>query len=128
MRPTRRSTLAGAAGLLALSLGWRARAAETVQVNIPQTRTAFEPAEVSIRVGDTVRWRNRGIVEHSVICDPAKAKVAAHGGVPKGAQPFASVLGEEGVFEHRFDVAGTYLYFCGEHEEMGMLGRVIVSG
>ena len=89
-------------------------------MDIPQTRTAFEPAELSVKVGDTVRWRNRGIVEHSVTCDPAKARDPAHAAFPKGAQPFDSgILGEDGVFEHTFTVAGTYLYFCAEHETMG---------
>jgi len=120
----RRDLLIGAAGLVAMP----AAAAEPVRVNIPQTRTAFEPAEVTVKVGDTVRWRNRSIVEHSVVCDPAKAADPTHTARPKGAAVFDSgVLGEDGTFEHAFTVPGTYLYFCREHEAMGMLGKVIVT-
>ena len=122
----RRDILAGGAAVM---LAGPARAAETHRVNIPQAKTAFEPAELTIKVGDTVRWRNRSIVAHSVVCDPAKAKDANNGGHPPGAKPFDSGLfSDDATFEHTFTVAGAYRYFCLEHEAMGMVGRILVEG
>jgi plastocyanin len=125
MRLRRRDVLAGGA---AVALARPARAAETHRVNIPQARTAFEPAELTIKAGDSVRWRNRSIVEHSVVCDPAKAKDPANGTHPPDAQPFDSGLfADDATFEHTFTVPGTYRYFCLEHETMGMVGTIVAA-
>jgi len=101
-------------------------AATTHRVDIPQTRTAFEPAEITIKAGDTVTWRNRGIVEHSVLCDPTQARDPTHSTPPKGVAPFDSGPFADSSWEHTFTAPGTYLYVCREHEGMGMRGKVIV--
>ncbi|MCL5279758.1 MAG: plastocyanin/azurin family copper-binding protein [Planctomycetes bacterium] len=31
------------------------------------------------------------------------------------------------VFQHTFEVPGTYVYFCLPHEAMGMVGKVTVQ-
>lgn len=106
-----------------------ARAASTARVHVPSARTAFEPAEITIKVGDSVEWENRSIVPHTVTCDPAKAKDKTHAAFPAGAKPFGSAeLAQDDTFTQTFTVAGTYRYFCIEHEDMGMLGTVIVKG
>ena len=121
----RRDVLAAGA---AFAMAGGARAAETHRVNIPQAKTAFEPSDLTIRVGDTVRWRNRSIVEHTVVCDPAKAKDPANGAYPKGAQPFDSgPFADDATFEHTFTTPGNYRYFCREHEAMGMVGKIVVQ-
>lgn len=124
----RRALVSGAAAALALT-GWSsARAAQTVRVRIPAARTAFEPSEVRIKIGDTVQWTNRSIVAHSVTCDPSKAKDKASVNLPAGAGAFDSgEIGEDGVFSHTFTAAGTYRYFCIEHENMGMNAVVVVE-
>ena len=117
---------AGAAGLAAVA--GQATAAQTVQVNVPRTATAFDPVEVTIKKGDSVEWRNRAIIPHTVTCDPAKAKKPESTALPAGAKAFDSgVLKQDQTFKQRFTVAGTYKYFCIEHEAMGMIGRVIVE-
>jgi plastocyanin len=105
-----------------------ARAAQTVRVRIPAARTAFEPKEVTIKVGDTVEWTNRSVVMHTVTCDPAKPKDKTNVALPTDAQPFDSgEMGEDAVFKHTFKSPGTYKYLCVEHESMGMVGAVIVQ-
>lgn len=126
MTLSRRRVLATSASAAALAPAAAARAAETHRVDIPQARTAFEPAEITIRVGDTVRWRNRSIVEHSVLCDPAQARDPAHSAPPRGARPFDSGPFADAAWEHTFTVPGAYLYVCREHEGMGMRGKVVV--
>lgn len=125
MSLSRRDVVLGAAVAL---VGAAARAGETHRVNIPADRTAFVPAELTVKAGDTVRWRNRSIVEHSVVCDPAKAKDPKNGAHPAGTPPFDSgVFANDATFEHTFETPGTYRYFCREHEGMGMVGMVTVT-
>ncbi|WP_082765756.1 MULTISPECIES: plastocyanin/azurin family copper-binding protein [unclassified Phenylobacterium] len=126
MTTTRRSLLLF--GVATAALASAANAAETRRVEISQTKTAFEPAELAIRAGDTVRWRNQGLIEHTVVCDPTKAKNPKHAAYPAGATPFASEpLADGATFEHTFTVPGVYLYFCQEHEAMEMFGKITVT-
>lgn len=79
-------------------------AQQTVEVVIQNYR--FEPAEIRIRSGDTVRWINREKrTSHSVL--------------------FSSELGGESErffpeenWERRFDAPGKFSYSCGPHPEM----------
>lgn len=103
------------------------RAAQTHSVVISDTGTAFDPPAITIKAGDIVEWENTAIVLHSVTCDPALAKKAADAALPAGAAVFDSgKLAADQKFAHRFDQPGTYRYFCKYHEEMGMLGTVVV--
>jgi plastocyanin len=91
-------------------------------------------------VGDTVVWANTGSRNHTV--------TAYDGGVPDGADYFASGGFEEeatareawennldgggivepgATYEHTFEVAGDYYYFCIPHESAGMRGKVVVT-
>jgi amicyanin len=73
---------------------------------------AFQPAEVSVSVGDTVTWTNNDDVPHDVTADSFSS------GEPGGMQP-----GD--TFEHTFDQAGTFDYVCTVHP--GMEGSVVVE-
>ena len=79
-------------------------AQQTVEVVIQNYR--FEPAEVRIRAGDTVRWINREKrTSHSVLF------ASEQGGESERFFPQES-------WERRFDAPGTYSYSCGPHPEM----------
>lgn len=100
----------------------------------------YDPESITVSVGDTVVWENVGSVGHSV--------TAYDDGVPDGATYFASggfdseqaardaysvgdpdsgdVLEGE-TYEHTFETAGTYEYFCIPHESAGMVGTVEVQ-
>ena len=121
---TRRHVAAALAGFGAFAAS-RARAAETVEVEMRQANSRFDPDPVEIKVGDTVNWTNPGFVTHTVTCDPAVSKTCV---LPAGAEAFASPdMEEDKTFSHVFTVAGTYKYVCKYHESMGMIGTVIVS-
>lgn len=101
----------------------------------------FDPETISISVGDTVTWENVGGVGHSV--------TAYEDSIPDGAEYFASggfdsesaardsytpgdpdsgdIPGDES-YEHTFETAGTYEYFCIPHESSEMIGTVEVQG
>lgn len=124
----RRHILAAGAAFATFGAASGVRAAETVKVRIPAARTAFEPAEVTIKVGDTVQWTNRSIVAHTVTCDPAKAKSKDSTSLPAGAAPFHSGdLAQGTPWLHTFTAPGVYKYFCHHHEDMMMVGTVTVE-
>lgn len=88
----------------------------------------FDPATISIKVGDTVHWDNAASISHSSTDDPSKAATASDAKLPSGAQPWNSGLLNPGqTFDHQFTVAGEYDYFCIPHESAGMLGHITVA-
>jgi plastocyanin len=88
---------------------------------------SFAPAEIQIRVGETVEWRNVSFFTHTVTCDRSKAADPAHIALPQGASPFDSGRIPAGeLWRRTFTAPGTYRYVCLPHEDEGMLGTVIV--
>lgn len=99
----------------------------------PDGRFVFEPEELTVSVGETVRW---GFASsgHNVSGRPAHSDVVE---LPDGASPFASYgadaapLGSHveqgGTYEHAFEVTGVYVYVCVPHVSQGMVGTVNVE-
>jgi plastocyanin len=73
---------------------------------------AFQPAEVTVGVGDTVTWTNNDSVGHDVTADSFSS-----------GEPGAMSSGD--TFEHTFEEAGTFDYVCTVHP--GMEGTVVVE-
>lgn len=129
--------------------GSTASAEETITVTAPQQATQgqvhivkmvstrdgrhfFEPAELTIKVGDRVRWVNE--CEEGVAC--VHSAQAYLNRIPAGSEAFDSgVLTEQGQsYQYTFTVPGEYEYFCMLHEVYwyegevyGMKGKVIVQ-
>jgi plastocyanin len=104
--------------------------AATVDVSIPKGASTnhmngFDPKEINIKVGDTVKWTNNDIALHTVTSgkdrsDPNKGKDFNSG------LTFPDVLITAGrTFQHTFTTAGTFPYFCQVYPEM--VGKVIVK-
>ena len=89
----------------------------------------FVPAELTLRVGDTVVWRTVGSIPHTSTCDEDEAnQPEEHVARPEGAEPWNSgLVGQGEEFERTFDVAGEYTYFCIPHEGSGMIGYLTVK-
>ncbi len=88
----------------------------------------FEPAEITVRVGDKVEWRNRTLLTHTVTADPRITADASNVELPQGARPFNSAAIPAGqVFRHTFTVPGTYRYLCMPHAGQKMFGTVVVE-
>jgi plastocyanin len=86
------------------------------------------PAQVTIRTGDAVEWRNDTSHTQLIIADPRKAVDAERVDLPNGTQPFDSgeiVPGDR--FRHTFDVPGTYVYVCRMRGGEGVAGIVVVK-
>ena len=75
--------------------------AEDTEVHIDNF--TFEPAQLTVKVGATVRWMNRDDIPHTVVC----------------AGKFRSkTMDTDGTFEFTFTAAGEYKYFCSLHPHM----------
>jgi plastocyanin len=88
----------------------------------------FEPKTITVKAGDTVVWKNVSSMSHSVTDVSSLASEAKDAALPANAKEFNSDLLPPGKdWSHTFTVPGTYKYFCIPHEELGMVGTVVVS-
>jgi plastocyanin len=94
-------------------------------IDMPAT---FQPAELTIKVGETVEWKNLGNSVHHASNDPSTAINPADVSNPPGAKPFDSGFLQPGEsFSYTFTVPGKYKYICAPHETSGMSGEVVVQ-
>jgi plastocyanin len=93
-------------------------------IDMPAT---YEPAKITIKVGETVEWKNVGNSVHHASSDPSTAVNPAEVSNPVGAKPFDSGFLQPGQsYTYTFTVPGTYKYICAPHETSGMVGEVTV--
>ncbi len=129
----RRSLTQFLVGLGLMSAGRASAQAKTVEVVMrpdmrPGAMSMFEPETVRIAVGDTVRWKNEAVLIHTATFDPAQAIKAVNVVLPAGVAAFGSAdLLQDDTYSHTFTTAGSYKYVCKYHEEMGMIGTVVVG-
>jgi plastocyanin len=93
------------AATLPLLLGsTRARAEDT---NVTIDNFTFQPAELTVKIGTTVTWKNHDDIPHTVV----------------SAGKFRSkTLDTDDSFSFTFTAAGDYKYFCSLHPHMtGMI-------
>lgn len=136
---SRRDVIRGAVGAGATG----AVAADPVVAQEGRTHTVdmtdqlvFEPDELTIAPGDTVVWENVGTVGHSVTAYeeeiPEDAEFFASGGLTseqaaRDAYPSEGDIPGGESYQHSFEVAGEYGYFCIPHEAVGMVGTLTVT-
>lgn len=126
---TRRRFLRGGVGIVALPVlagctVLDARDDDRSEVDILPGRR-FEPAGVTIKLGETIAWNNKDIHPHTVTCNP---DVSPRSQLPENAQPFDSgdlLTGDIWAFTPT--VAGTYVYVCRHHDGEGMIGTIEVD-
>lgn len=87
-------------------------------VNVQVTSNQFSPASLKIKVGQTVRWTWAG-GSHNVV---SGADCNTEDGNFTSGAPMAG-----GTFDHKFEKAGTFPYYCSPHCAMGMKGEVVVE-
>lgn len=132
---------AGLGGAAAASVG-TATAQEATTHTVEMTdQLVFDPAVLTIQPGDTVVWETVGSIGHSVTAYeaeiPGEAVYFASGGFEsedaarnsyRAGEPASGDVTEGMSYEHTFEVAGTYDYFCIPHESAGMVGTIQVGG
>ena len=133
----RRRAVCRVGGLLAG--GWLAGcaggdAADGTVVEMVDER-AFRPADLTVPVGGSVVWVNRGSLAHTVTAYadriPPGAAYFASGGfdserAARDAFPPYGGLDAGVSYRHTFRTPGTFEYFCIAHESEGMTGTVTV--
>ena len=90
--------------------------AQTV-VDVTAAGVTFTPTNVTIDVGDTVRWTNTSGT-HNVNGTTVT--------FPGNPESFGNALGTGWVFTYVFNTAGSYDYQCDAHVTAGMTGTVTV--
>ena len=89
------------AASLPLLLGSTRARAEDTKVSIDNF--TFEPAQLTVKVGTTVTWKNRDDIPHTVV----------------SAGKFRSkTMDTEDSYSFTFTAAGDYKYFCSLHPHM----------
>ena len=115
-----------AVGLISLSMGSTAIFAQTsTSISIvpgasaPNNPKFYDPSPTNVAVGTTVTWTNNDATLHTV-----------YSGTPddsaNSGKLFQSTYMAKGqTFEHKFDTAGTFDYYCTLHPFM--IGKIAVS-
>ena len=99
-----------AAALVVTGASQPATTAVTKNVNI--TATAFTPASVTIKTGDSIKWTNKDTKTHQVVSN-------------SGA--FASaIISPNHTYKHTFNTSGTYRYHDALHP--ALTGKIVVTG
>lgn len=136
---------AGAAGATGLA-GCASVLGSGDDYDVGMTAVAFDPATITVSVGEEVVWDNTSARGHTV--------TAREDGIPDDAEYFASggfdseqaareafeayrqnpsEVGDNGLissgaqYRHTFEVPGEYQYVCLPHIQAGMVGAVIVE-
>lgn len=88
----------------------------------------YDPATVTVKVGETVTWKNDSGFVHTATADPALARQEDLVLLPPGAEPWNSGnIEKDQSWSYTFTVPGEYHYFCIPHYMVGMTGVVIVE-
>lgn len=82
----------------------------------------FDPANVTINVGDTITWENVSSFGHTITPGTGPADDSPHS---EWERQEMTSQGE--TFEHTFNTAGTFEYYCEPHFSNGMTGTIIVE-
>ncbi|MBD2151047.1 plastocyanin [Pseudanabaena sp. FACHB-1277] len=111
------ASLAFIVGSFFMSVAPAAADVVTVKMGSDKGQLVFEPKEVKIMVGDTVKWVNNKAFPHNIVFD-GHAELSHK----KLAQKPKAAL------ESTFNEAGEFTYYCSPHRGAGMVGKVIVEG
>ncbi|WP_327051420.1 DUF5059 domain-containing protein [Halomicrococcus gelatinilyticus] len=98
---------------------------------------SFEPAELTVKQGDTVAWKHAGGEAHSVTAYeaeiPEAATYFASGGFDseeaarEGWEAGKGAVQSGQSYVHTFETEGTFEYVCVPHEAAGMKGTIVVE-
>ena len=88
------------------------------------TDKAFSPNPIQAKVGQEVKWTNDDSAMHTVTSGTIGTADAGKL-FDSGLQGPSALTAKGKTFEHKFDAAGEYPYFCTLHP--AMVGKVVVS-
>lgn len=106
-----------------------------VQMELRDGKYQYSPAELTIKVGDTVRWINASGGPHNVSFYqdkiPAGAADVLNGAMPNRMGPLSGPLIADSLATYQVSFtnapAGTYGYYCIPHEALGMKATLTIQ-
>jgi plastocyanin len=106
-----------------------------VKMELANSKYQYNPAQLTIKVGDTVRWINFSGGPHNVsfYADkvPAGAADVLNAAMASRMGPLSGPLFTDSLATYNVSFAnaptGTYQYYCIPHEAMGMKGTLTVT-
>ena len=104
--------------LFVFAIGVTSAQAKTVEVKLGTDAgmLAFEPSNVTISAGDSVKFVNNKLAPHNAVFD----------GHEELSHPdLAFAPGES--WEETFSNPGTYDFYCEPHRGAGMVGKIVVN-
>ncbi|MEC4817536.1 MAG: plastocyanin [Scytonema sp. PMC 1069.18] len=102
----------------------------TVKLGSDKGMLVFEPSKLTVKPGDTIKWKNNKVPPHNVVFDPAKnptkdkslAKSLSH-------KQLLMSPGQDYTTQIPADApAGDYTFYCEPHRGAGMVGKLTVQG
>ena len=121
LRPFAKS-LFGALAVLAISTSaLEAQEVHVVKmVDISETEFAFQPAEITVKPGDVIRWEQTGVMPHNV--------EFREGPMAGTMSDFLVTPGQTYEVTIAADMAAqSFKYLCTPHELMGMVGTITIA-
>ena len=116
-------------GSFVLAVSPASAATYTVKMGADNGMLAFDPANVTVHTGDTIKWVNNKLPPHNIIFDDKQ--------VPGASKDLAAKLSHEQLmfspgesYEITFSSdypAGNYSYYCAPHRGAGMVGKIVVQ-
>lgn len=113
----RRAFLGAVGASAVLGAGFSSPATGQEQPVVEVGNTYFDPIGLSVEPGTTVRF---------TLVAGTHTATAYEDRIPVDASPFDSGTLSDGAFEHTFDEAGTYDYYCRPHQST-QVGRIVVG-
>ena len=90
----------------------------------PPPLSPLQPNKITVAKGETVEFVNNKAFPHNVVFDEDNVPA----GVNADAISHEDYLNGPGEkVTNKFDVAGTYGYYCEPHQGAGMQGTIVVS-
>lgn len=110
------SALCAIALILGLNVSSAQAATVEVKLGTDAGMLAFEPSNISISAGDSIKFVNNKLAPHNAVFD-------GHEELSHADLAFAP--GES--WEETFASPGTYDFYCEPHRGAGMVGTVVVN-
>ncbi len=102
----------------------------TVKLGTDKGTIAFEPAKLTVKPGDTIKWVNNKVPPHNVVFDGAK-NAAKSADFAKALSHKQLMMTPGQTTETTFPAdapAGDYTFYCEPHRGAGMVGKITVEG
>lgn len=116
-------------GSLTIAAAPAAAADYEVKMGSDSGLLVFEPANLTVKAGDTVTWVNNKMAPHNVIFDDSSIPGGKDLATKVSHSQLTFAPGESYSTTFTADMpTGEYNYYCAPHRGAGMVGKITVEG